>query len=79
MNFNTCACPQLLSEAFQFPKEPIMLHAEKATPGNFLIAPERRQRATQETTIETGTTDFNFSFSPACRAAPHLVDNTPLF
>ena len=28
-----------------------MLHAENATPGNFLIAPERRQRTTQEQTV----------------------------
>ena len=28
-----------------------MLHAENATPGNFLIAQERRQRATQEQTV----------------------------
>jgi hypothetical protein len=28
-----------------------MRHAENATPGNFLIAPERRQRAMQEQTV----------------------------
>ena len=28
-----------------------MRHAENATPRNFLIAPERRQRATQEQTV----------------------------
>ena len=33
------------------PKEPIMRHAENATPGNFLFTPERRQRATQEQTV----------------------------
>jgi hypothetical protein len=51
MNFNTCVCPQLLSGAFQLPKEPIVLYAENTTPGNLPIAPERRQRATQEQSV----------------------------
>ena len=41
-------CCQML---FTTQQEPIMRHADNATPENFLIPPERRQRAAQEQTV----------------------------